>query len=426
MAKFLIIGGGLAGLSSAVFLSEKGHSIELIEASPKLGGRAYSFKYRNDEIDNGQHILLGAYKDTLKFLEIIGTSDLIDIQNKLEITFVSNNGSIFKLKENNLFYPFNLLSAILNYNRLNFTEKFNVIKYITQLPFYSDKNLQNKTILQWLREKKQSENAINSLWKILSVGGLNTPVKQGSALLFKDTLKKIFLQGSSNYKIIIPKVGLSKLFVEQSLKYLISRNNKITLSERAKKFSFTDNKISEVITNKRVIKDFDHIISAVPLHSLLHIQSSEKIVDKEIIKSETSSITSIYIWLHDNFLKEKFYALIESPIHWVFNHGSYLSLVISASDEIVKLSSSEIKQICINELKKYFAEFNEKDIIHLKVIKEKKATNKTSPEFEDKRRDFSSLISNVKFTGDWTNTGLPLTIESAVSSGKKLAESFQN
>ena len=83
MKKCIVIGGGIAGLTSAAYLSKQGFSVTLLESTPKLGGRAYSFKnsYANDDIDNGQHILMGCYTDTLKFIKLIDAEDNFIYQN---------------------------------------------------------------------------------------------------------------------------------------------------------------------------------------------------------------------------------------------------------------------------------------------------------------------------------------------------------
>ena len=90
MPKCIIIGGGLSGLSSAVYLSRNGIDIQLLEASPKLGGRAYSFnsKIENTVVDNGQHVMMGCYEHTLDYLKTIGTLDSLLIQKHLKIFYV--------------------------------------------------------------------------------------------------------------------------------------------------------------------------------------------------------------------------------------------------------------------------------------------------------------------------------------------------
>src|SRR3972149_8171647 len=129
MKKCLVIGGGFAGLSASVYLSNAGYNVELIEASPKLGGRAYAFIHKptNMLIDNGQHIMMGCYKETLKFLVLINALDKIEIQEKFSLKFLYPSFELHELKASSLFYPFNLVSAILNYSALSFRERLSVI-----------------------------------------------------------------------------------------------------------------------------------------------------------------------------------------------------------------------------------------------------------------------------------------------------------
>ena len=131
MKKVIVIGGGFAGLSSAAFLANSGHKVELIEASPKLGGRAYSFK--DDEtgsvIDNGQHILMGCYKETLRFLRLIGAEKNFHFQEKLKVNFINENGKLFRLEATKLFYPLNLLFGLLNFEALSFINRLKLLKF---------------------------------------------------------------------------------------------------------------------------------------------------------------------------------------------------------------------------------------------------------------------------------------------------------
>ena len=116
MKKIVLIGGGFAGLSAASFLSNSGLKIELLEASPKLGGRAYSFvdSETGIVIDNGQHILMGCYNETLKLFNLIRAEKKLSKQSRLSINFVKENFELCPLTGSGSFYPFNLLTAILN------------------------------------------------------------------------------------------------------------------------------------------------------------------------------------------------------------------------------------------------------------------------------------------------------------------------
>ncbi|MEJ2618419.1 MAG: oleate hydratase, partial [Ignavibacteriaceae bacterium] len=172
MKKCVVIGGGLAGLSAAVFLADSGIKVEVIEASPKLGGRTYSFlnKSKSDVIDNGQHILMGCYKDTLDFIRLIKAENNFYFQKQLKVNFLKENSELFRLKAYNLVYPFNLLSALLNYKAISFIDRIKLLKFFAKLFLYPDDRLNKLTVYQWLKQEHQTKESIKSFWEILSVG----------------------------------------------------------------------------------------------------------------------------------------------------------------------------------------------------------------------------------------------------------------
>ena len=177
--KCIVIGGGFAGLSSAAFLSSNGYTVQLLEASPKLGGRAYSFldNKTNTLIDNGQHILMGCYKETLNFLKLIGAEKNLLFQDKLEINFVKENFQLMPLKSISLFYPLNLLFGMLMFKAVSFVNRLKLLKVFLKLPFYSTKRLSRMTVHDWLVKEGQDEQVMEAFWKILAIGALNTNIK---------------------------------------------------------------------------------------------------------------------------------------------------------------------------------------------------------------------------------------------------------
>ncbi|MDA3859968.1 MAG: FAD-dependent oxidoreductase [Melioribacteraceae bacterium] len=133
MKKVLIIGGGISGLSSALFLSKAGFTVEIIEASPKLGGRAYSFNYNNTIVDNGQHVLMECYKNTLEYIDIIGSRELFEFQDSLAINYLNNKRELSKLEIPKYFYPLNNLIGLMNFNVLNIRERLEVLKLFVKI-----------------------------------------------------------------------------------------------------------------------------------------------------------------------------------------------------------------------------------------------------------------------------------------------------
>ncbi len=421
MADVVIIGGGFAGLTAAVHLIKKNISVELIEASPKLGGRAYSISIpeKEDYFDNGQHIMMGCYTDTLEFLEIIGAADKVEIQNNLSVKFVSKNGSIYNLSADCCFYPFNLINGIYRFEALSRQERIDVIKFFGRLVFTNKGRLKNLTVADWLNVEKQSQNSIKAFWEILVVGTLNSSIHKASAEIFCEVLVNVFLKGSKAASIVLPKTGLSEMYCSDAEKFISSNGGKISLSEKIEKVIFENEKIVEIQTNKRNLLEFKYLVSAVPYYSFEKIFPT--IIDFNEEDWEHSTILSIHIWLSENPFKEKFYGLIDSKIHWLFNHPKHISLVISDANELVFYENEKIFDIACSELEKYFSIFNKKLITGYKVIKEKRATFIPTMKNSEFRKTIEPFYSNLFIAGDWTTATLPATIEAAVKSGKLAA-----
>jgi squalene-associated FAD-dependent desaturase len=419
MAKCIVIGGGFAGLSAAVLLSKNKHNVKLLEASPKLGGRAYSLKIpkHEDSIDNGQHILMGCYKNTLDFFEMIGSFDLLEFQKNLKIDFVERGGRSFLLKASSLFYPLNLLMAVLKYNAFGVRNRFRALSIFLSLPFINTKKINSLTVEDWLRKKNQNNSTIIKLWEIIAIGTLNTKPDKASASIFVEVLKKIFLSGNKASAIVLPVDGLSEVYCRQSEEFLNKNNSEVLLSEAVTGFEFDGEKISKIYTEKNTYNDFDFVISAIPHHSLSKLLTYKKFDEINKLHIEYSPILNIHLWLKDNPFAEKFYGLIDSKIHWIFNHQKHISLVTSSADELIDQSSEELVKIACKEIIEFFPTFNEDLVTDYKVIKEKRATFIPSIENTNFRKVLPNSYSNLVLAGDWTNTGLPSTIEGAVKSG---------
>ncbi len=421
MPDHIIIGGGFAGLSAAVHLTNKSKKIELIEASQKLGGRAYSLtdKSTNTIIDNGQHIMMGCYRETLNFFEMIGATENLIFQEKLKVDFLQSYFRLVPLEVSSKIYPINLLTGLLRYKAISLKERMILLKFFLMLLLSSDRDLSKMTIFDWLNQEKQNEKIRKSFWEILAVGALNTSVYKASAKVFKDILEEIFFRGNKAATIILPKAGLTETYCNAAARYIQDRRSEISLGEQVNKLISEGNRIKVIETNKRVIKDFKYVISAIPYYNLKKILPSGKIIPDPGL--EYSSILTVHIWLKENKLDNTFYGLIDSDIHWIFNHGTHLTLVRSDANELIEKSKEEIFEIVKKELYKYC--FIEKEnIIDYRIIKEKRSTFIPSNEILYKRPGTETKFSNLLLAGDWINTGLPSTIESAVKSGRMAAE----
>jgi squalene-associated FAD-dependent desaturase len=421
MKKCLVLGGGIAGLTTAVYLSKSGYKIELIEASPKPGGRAYSFKDSETGtiIDNGQHILMGCYKETLSFLELINATANLEFQKHLRVNFVKEDFRLYPLEAKRIFYPFNLVLGILSYNALSFSERLRLISLFLKLPLIPAKDLKNLTVYEWLELEKQTENIRKAFWEILCVGALNTSINKASAATFVDILRKIFLRGSNSATIVLPAKGLSEAYCINAQKFIEQNDGIISFSEKVENLQFESGKLVRIKTSKRVIEDYDFVVSALPLFAFERVVKDVKAFTH--LKLIYSPILSYHIWLNENRLNRDFYGLINSKVHWVFNHSSHITLVISDANDLIELSNEELIEIAGNELSK-FMNIPKDKIISYKIIKEKRATFIPSNDILGQRPSSNTKFSNFYLAGDWVETGLPSTIESAVKSGRMAAD----
>ena len=417
MKKCIVIGGGFAGLTSAAYLSKAGIKVELLEASPKLGGRAYSFIDKDSGVivDNGQHIMMGCYKNTLKFFKLIKADSNLIYQKKLKVIFLKENFNKVPLETITTFYPLNLILAVLNFKAVSFNNRLRLLRFFIKLPFVNPVRLKNKSVIEWLEEEGQNGLVKKAFWEILAVSALNTNIRKASAEMFYYILKEIFLKGNNSAAIVLPKYGLSETYCEASKNFIEKCGGRINLSEMVSEIKFNEGEAVEIITDRRNISEFDYLISAVQLSALNNIRTGINFTQG--LELSYSSILSVHVWLKENDFNDRFYGLINSKLHWIFNHDDHITLVISDADRYIDKTKEEIFELIFTELTK-FTGLKRDNIISYKVIKEKRATFIPDVSVLSKRPNVKTKFKNFYIAGDWVDTGLPSTIESAVKSGR--------
>lgn len=421
MKKCLIIGGGISGLTAAAYLSSKQVKVSLFESSPKLGGRTYSFfdEQNKTTLDNGQHILMGCYKDTLAFLDLINAKENLSYQKNLRIEFLKEGSANLALDANKFIYPINLLSALMLFNALGKQDKLRLLGFLTVLPFASKKKLEKQTVAEWLNGTNQSKKLIKNFWEIICIGALNSGINKASALIFYKILIEIFFKGNFASTIVLPKYGLSESLIDPARNFVERNGGEVVLSGKVELLNLKGNKIFSVMSCDQQYTDFDFVISAIPVYAL------EKIIDLKNLDIENqfefSTILNINLWIDKLELKEKFYGFLDSPLHWIFVKDKHFNIVISDANYLADREQDEIYKMVITELSRFFP-IIKNDVKAFKIIKEKRATFIPDNRSEKLRPKCETRINNLFLAGDWTDTGLPATIEGAVKSGRIAAE----
>lgn len=462
----IIIGGGVAGLSAAVDLAQRGAKVLLLEHRPFLGGRTYSFvdETTGDVVDNGQHLLMGCYHETRWYLRLIGSDHLATLQPNLRIDFLHPSRGLASLSCPTLPAPFHALVGMLRLRSLSLKDRLMLLRVGMDLLFHSEERESEIAALsvdEWLTQLGQSELSKKYLWDIIAIGSLNDDPKAVSALLFYRVLRAAFMGTREDSALLVPRVGLSELLVDPAVRFLRAHGGEVKTSCGVEELLMDGSSVRGVRCSDGNIYIARSYISAVPHYSLLSLfpltlhYSTAPLL--HVSKFESSPIITIHVWLDRQILEQEFVALLDSRVQWVFNRTKmvrksmvdgewlpgdgreqrtevggqtsvnpkqYLSLVISGAGEYVTMEKERLIEVGMEDLRRAFSEAKSANVVHSLVIKEKRATFSPKPGVEPLRPSPRTDFRNLVLAGDWTDTGLPSTIEGAVVSGRRAAEAI--
>jgi squalene-associated FAD-dependent desaturase len=430
--KVIIVGGGVAGISAAVELAKSNIPVQLIEAKNYIGGRCFSFvdRFTGDEIDNGQHIFIGAYHNFFELLDNIGTRKFIIPQKKFEISYFKDSEKA-KLVASGLRSRLPLLLGLIRFRLLDLKSKLRIINLIMKSQKISFD--QSISALELLYKYNQTKEAINIFWEPLIMATLNQSIERSPADIFLEVVRKMF-SSQENAKIYFSSVGLSRLFAPAE-NFLEARNSKILKNTRIQRIEISSNKVVGCYDKSDTFYPAKALIFAVPFDVLDDIFRNS---DLEYCMSNFnySTIISYYFWTKKPINCNEINALIGTNSHWIFNRSLYMqnlntkyfnyTITISNANKIAKLERKVIENMIISDLMSLNLLKNKEDIIHSKLIIDKKATVALDCKNNAKRHPIFTEFNNMFVCGDWTSTGLPATVEGAALSGKLAANYLKN
>lgn len=425
----LIAGGGLAGIAAATALAEEGYQITLVERRQFLGGRASAFPMENGWLDNCQHVVLGCCFNLLHLLQKLGTRDLVSFYPK--IPFFSH-GKITYLSPSKLPVPFHFLPSFLRTWLFSAKEKFNILKLFSKLMKIdcTDPLLEQTTLLDWLKNSHQSDRIINYFWNLIFVSSLNETLDRIAAKYGIMVLQETFLRNREAGFLGTPNVSLAELYDQAAKNLFLKREVKIIHSNV--KAILPGETHPKIVLDDNTSLEAEKVISAVPFYNLLPLLPAP--IRKNYFFSrfenlETSPIFGIHLWFDRPLSPLPFGGFPGSPIHWFFaKHGEkdahYLQLVVSACRPMVNWSSHDLINLGMDELKKNLPSSRNARLLKGKVVREMRATFSPKPNSDQYRPPQETPVPGFYLAGDWTATGWPSTMEGAVISGYRAAESI--
>jgi zeta-carotene desaturase len=437
----IVIGGGLAGLSSAVALADAGLRVRVLEQRPFLGGRASSYTLPGGEhVDNCQHVTLGCCTNLDDFYRRTGAADLIRFYDQL--VFVDGEGRRTIMQAAALPAPMHLGPSLALYASLRLSDRHSIGRAMIAIArrggCNSDDDAAGISMLEWLRLHGQTEQAIERFWSVVLVSALDEELGRTDARYALDVFWKAFLSNRRGYRLGIPRVPLGQLYAGCRAG-IESRGGEVALRAPVQGLRVTDGRVAAIEMGEGQEQTADYYVAAVPHDALLDLLPPE-IVDREtsfsnLRRLHVSPITGVHFWFDREVMAEPFLTLVDRTTQWIFNKsqlcdgnsltaeaGQYLQLVISASYDLLARSRQDIIGLCLAELHDVVPESQKAKLLKATVIKETAATFSPEPGCDRWRPPQRTPLSNLVLAGDWTATGWPATMEGAVRSGYMAAE----
>jgi zeta-carotene desaturase len=429
----LVIGGGFSGLAAGVALAEAGRRVRLLEQKPYLGGRARSFldPATGSVVDNGQHIFMGCYHATIRFLSTIGTLDRVRFQKRLTLHFLERDGRLTVLRCPALPSPWHVLLGVLRSSSFAFKEKLEVLRLGRALQRAKPTGLgaEKLSVREWLTRLGQSERLQRNFWDLLCVAALNEDPSVASAALFERVLRLTLFTSPQDSRIGIPIVGLSDVYVDAATAYIRARGGRVECGRSVTGLLISEGQCRGVRLSSGEEIEAESVLSAVPSFQLAGLLPGELLRFEPffapVVSLRPAPIISINLWFDRAITELDLVGLRGTTIQWLFNKGkilggseSYVSLVLSGAHQHIGRTKDELLATALLELADLFPEEAQKaKLRHWLIIKERFATFSPTWEAEQLRPTARTPIRGLYLAGDWTATGLPATIESAVQSG---------
>ena len=435
----LVVGGGLAGLATTCELAKADLRVTLVERRPFLGGRAYSYvdKRLGLEVDNGQHVFLGCCTEYIRFLKRLGVYHKVHLQRRLRVRVIDKVWGESLLEDGGLPAPWHLLPSLLRFRSLSPVEKAMAVYTFVQIASLDragQPGLDGLTFGEWLRQRRQTRNAIRSLWNLIAVAALNDDAWRVSADMALMVFQEGFLRRRDGANVGWARVGLSALLAEAAQRYIEGQGGEVRLNVGVDALEVEDGAVSRARAEGDDLTA-DYYVLAVPANRLLPLLPAalqEEPFFARARRIETSPIVNVHMWYDRPVWDGGFAAFLNTPLQWAFNKsklwdqhegdGQYIDLSLSGAHDFVDVPAAEIIGMFTKDVQLLFPAARGAVVKRALVVKERDAAFSPRPGVAGLRPSQRTPVKNLFLAGDWTDTGWPATMESAVRSGLLAAQ----
>lgn len=409
-------------MAAAATLAGRGISVTVYERAPQLGGRARGVEFNGLRLDNGQHILLGCYRDTLELIEQVG-GDIGKDFLRLPLQLVLHDR--FALKAAPLPAPLHLLYGLLTARGLPLRQRLAASRFMLSMRKARFTVAQDTDALTLLRTHGQDEETVRLLWEPVCVAALNTPVSKASAQVLLNVLRDSLNGARADSDMLLPRLDFSALFPDRAAAYVTRRNGAVRTACGVEALAADGNGFA--LHTAQGVQRHSHVICAAsPADAARLFDGTPQLapVAAQIRALEFQPIYTVYLqYPSGTTLPHAMLGFDRGWAQWLFDKGKIagqrglIAAVISAEGAHQELGHEELAQNVAQELNERLG-IVAPPLWH-RVIAEKRATFCCRPNLA--RPAHTTPLCGLFLAGDYVAGDYPATLEGAVKSGLRCA-----
>jgi squalene-associated FAD-dependent desaturase len=424
--KVAVVGGGLAGIAAALECADAGADVTLLEGRPRLGGATFSIRRDGIWMDNGQHVFLRCCTEYRRFLERIEATQLTELQSRLSIPVVSPGGRIARIERARLPAPAHLLPSLARFPYLSRRDRIGIARAVRPLAKLdlADPALDRRTFGSWLRERGQSQAAVDALWNLIVLPTVNLPAAEASLALSAKVFQTGLLESADAGDIGYAAVPLQQLHGDTGAEALRRAGVDVRVRTRVERVERGTSAFSLSWNGEGV--DADAVVLTVP-----HDDAAPLLPEGAIPHADelgylgASPIVNLHVVYDRPVTDLPFAAGHQTPVQWVFDRtrgtqlerGQYLAVSLSCAREYIGRKVEELRAQFVPALEQLFPEAASAGVELFFVTREQRATFRQGPGSAALRPGTRTAFEGLYLAGAWTDTGWPATMEGAVRSG---------
>ncbi|HEX6850426.1 MAG TPA: hydroxysqualene dehydroxylase HpnE [Candidatus Polarisedimenticolaceae bacterium] len=423
----VVVGAGTAGLAAATALAERGARVTVLEARRTAGGRSRSWIAADGIVeDNGQHLLLGCYDEFLAFVRRTGGERTLRFESRLDLRLRERDGSVRRFRPAALPSPLDFGLGLARLRGFPWRSIVAARSLVRDAPGPGE-----RTVADWLGFHGQGGEARRLLWDPLVLATINVEPERACASLLSEVVRRALLAGRGASRPVVATRGLTPLVVEPSVAYLRARGGTIVPGTPAGAIEVEDGRVARVRARDGRTFAAGAVLLAVPhAEAARLLPPGASAFDAAAAEAlGASAIVGVHLVFDRPVQESLLEAFLGSRFQWSFERGilesgepsGSLALVTSAAEDLAAAAVETVAREALDEVRRYLPAARAATLRRSRVVKERRATPILSPANAHLRPGPTTALANLALAGDWTDTGLPATLEGAALSGHRAA-----